>query len=96
MLLLLILLPACAALAAYFIRIHPLRRVLLVSTAVAHAALVCWLWIDPSFFPPVGNWLAVDSLGMLFLGITSLLFLCVSISAVGFLSRETGATRADS
>jgi hydrogenase-4 component F len=96
MLLLLILLPACAAVAAYFIRVHAVRRVLLVATAVAHTGLVCWLWIDPARFPAAGSWLAIDGLGMIFLAITSLLFLCVSVSAVGFLRTESGATRADS
>jgi len=95
MILTLILLPAAAALAAVLIRAHPVRRVLLVATASAHAGLVAWLWVDPSRFPPMGSWLAVDGLGTLFLGITSLLFLCVSFSAVGFLRRESGATRAD-
>ena len=88
--------PACAAVAAYFIRVHPVRRVLLVATAVVHTGLVCWLWIDPARFPAAGSWLAVDGLGMIFLAITSLLFLCVSVSAVGFLRTESGATRADS
>jgi hydrogenase-4 component F len=95
MILALILLPAAAALAAVFIRAHGARRVLLVAAAAAHAGLVTWLWRDPARFPPMGTWLAVDGLGMLFLGITSLLFLCVSFSAVGFLRRESGATRAD-
>ena len=91
----LILLPAAAALAAVFIRAHGARRALLVATAAVHAGLVAWLWLDPARFPALGTWLAIDGLGMLFLGITSLLFLCVSFSAVGFLQRESGATQAD-
>ena len=96
MILLLILLPACAGAAAFLLRIHGARRFLLVAVAAANAGLVCWLWTDPSRFPPAGSWLAVDGLGKIFLGITSLLFIAVSVSAVGFLRRESGATRADS
>jgi hydrogenase-4 component F len=96
MIILLIVLPACAAVAAFFLRSHGMRRVLLVTVAGLHAALVCWLWVQPAQFPPAGSWLAVDELGRVFLGITSALFLCVSLSTVGFLSRESGATRADS
>lgn len=95
MILALILIPAVAAIAAVLIRANGVRRVLLVVTAAAHAGLVTWLWRDPARFPALGSWLAIDGLGMLFLGITSLLFLCVSFSAVGFLRRESGATRAD-
>jgi hydrogenase-4 component F len=95
MILLPILLPAAAAVAAFFIRSHAVRRALLVAVAAVHAALVLWLWVEPARFPAAGSWLAVDELGRLFLGITSALFLCVSVSAVGFLSQESGATRAD-
>ncbi len=91
----LVVLPALAAIAAFFIRSHPLRRSLLVAAAVLHAGMVCWLWVDPARFPPMGSWLAVDALGRLFLAIASLLFLAVSVSAVGFLQRESGATSAD-
>ena len=95
MILALVLVPACAAVAAFFIRSHALRRTLLVTVAVVHAGLTTLLWIDPSRFPPIGAWLAIDPLGMLFLGIASLLFLAVSVSTVGFLRAESGSTRAD-
>ncbi len=95
MILALIALPGFAAIAAFFIRSHSLRRSLLVTVAVLQAGLVSWLWIDPARFPPLGSWLAADALGRLFLAIASLLFLAVSVSAVGFLQKESGATRAD-
>ena len=44
---------------------------------------------------PVGAALALDAAGLLFLGVTSVLFLAVSTYAVGYLARETGATRTD-
>jgi hydrogenase-4 component F len=87
--------PALAALICMLVRAHPVRRVILVAAAAVHAALVAWLWIDPSRFPPLSGWLALDSLGMLFLGITSLLFLTASVSAASFLRRENGVTQAD-
>ncbi|MGA2763025.1 MAG: proton-conducting transporter membrane subunit [Spirochaetia bacterium] len=95
MILILVLLPACAAVVAWLIRADSPRRVLLVAVSAIHAGLVCWLWIDPARFPPVGAWLAVDGLGLVFLGITSILFLAVSLSVVEFLRRESGTTRAD-
>jgi hydrogenase-4 component F len=95
MLLALIIEPAAAALIAFFVRPHALRRALLLAAAAAHTALVVLLWVDPSRFPPVGSWIAVDALGRLFLGIASVLFLAVSVSAVGFLSKESAATRSD-
>jgi hydrogenase-4 component F len=87
--------PALAAVIAILIRPHTIRRAILVAAAAAHTGLVAWLWIEPSRFPPVGNWLALDSLGILFLGITSLLFLFASIAAASFLRRENGVTQAD-
>ena len=93
MILILVLLPACAAVVAWLIRADAPRRVLLVAVSAIHAGLVCWLWIDPARFPPVGAWLAVDGLGLVFLGITSILFLAVSLSVVGFL-RGKAARRA--
>lgn len=95
MILLLVLLPAAAAVTAFFIRANLPRRILLVAVAAAHAFLAGWLWVSPSRFAPLGAWMAVDSLGALFLGITSLLFLVVSLYAVGFLRRESGSTSAD-
>jgi hydrogenase-4 component F len=95
MILALVLLPAVAAVAAFFIRAHAPRRILLVAVAAIHAGLTAWLWVDPARFPPMSAWLALDALGMLFLGIASLLFLAVSVSAVGFLRAESGSTHAD-
>ncbi len=95
MILLPVLLPAAAAVTAFFIRAHLPRRILLVGVAAVHAFLAGWIWIEPSRFPSLGAWMAVDSLGALFLGVTSLLFLVVSLYAVGFLRRESGSTSAD-
>jgi len=96
MILLPVLLPAAAAVIAFFIQAHGARRFLLAATAAAHSLLVAWMWVDPARFLALGDWMAMDGLGRLFLGITSALFLAVSLYAVGFLRRESGSTAADS
>ena len=59
-----------------------IRRGLLVGTALTHAALAaaCWKWTPA---PALGGWLALDAAGLLFLSITSGLFLVVSFYVVG-------------
>ncbi|MDD5087802.1 MAG: proton-conducting transporter membrane subunit [bacterium] len=67
------------------IRPDRLRRGLLISAAVLHFLLT----ITASGASPVlGGWLALDSLGHLFLGIVSLLFLVAIVYGVGYLARE--------
>ena len=85
--LLLILIPALAGGLAFCTRADKMRRALLVVTAVAHAGLTttAWFW-KPA--PALGGWLMLDGLGLLFLSITSALFLPVSVYAVNYLRRE--------
>ena len=85
--LLLILVPALAGGIAYFIRADNARRTLLVATAGVHAwlTIAAWFW-KPA--PVLGGWLALDGLGLLFLSITSALFLPISVYAVSYLRRE--------
>jgi len=83
----LILVPALAGLLAFLLREDRPRRFLLLATAMAHTGLVAACWIRR----PVSilhGWLAVDSLGLLFLSLTSLLFLAVGFYAFAFLKRE--------
>jgi hydrogenase-4 component F len=87
--------PAAAAVVSFFLRPHGARRVLLLAAASVHTGLVVLLWIEPGFFPAVGSWIAVDALGRLFLGITSVLFLAVAWAAVGFLRGESAAASTD-
>ena len=90
MLLALILVPTLAGFAMPLLRATLLRRVLLVATAVSHAAMtgfVALRWPDrPESI--LHGWLALDAMGMLFLGITSVLFLAAAVYAVGYLDRE--------
>jgi hydrogenase-4 component F len=83
-LLALILLPALAALVAYFSRRPPLRTAVLLGAAALHTAGVALLWPGPPIAGP-GGWLRVDALGLMALTVVSLLFLAVALYAVGFL-----------
>ncbi len=94
MIILLVLIPALAGTAAFFIGPDPLRRGLLVSTAVVHAALSVATWIVPPA-PALSGWLAEDALGRLFLTLTSLLFLAASFYAVAYLRGERDQPHSD-
>lgn len=94
--LLLVLIPAAAALAAFLARSDRLRRGLLVAAAALHAALVGKAWAgggDPAAAPEA--WLGIGSTEIGFLALTSLLFLVASVSAAGYLAREAGRERVD-
>ncbi len=94
MLLALIILPLAAGLAAWFIRSHRLRRSLLVAAALGHAGLTGLAFFRPPA-PALEGWLALDAAGLLFLAITSGLFLAVAVYALGYLAREDWARRQD-
>ncbi len=84
---LLLLIPALAALVAYVLPFHGLRRGLLVLAALAHTALTAslWTWTEQ---PILFGWIAVDAASLLFLSITSVLFLLASLYAVGYLHQQ--------
>ena len=92
---LLILIPTLAGAASFFILSDPLRRGLLVSTAIVQFALSVGTWLAPPA-PALGGWLAEDALGRLFLTLTSLLFLASSFYAVAYLREEREQSHADS
>ncbi|HKQ62475.1 MAG TPA: proton-conducting transporter membrane subunit [Candidatus Polarisedimenticolaceae bacterium] len=90
----LLLLPTAAGLVAFVLRSTRARRTLLVLTAVGHFALTAAVaWRPPA--PLLGGALALDAAGLLFLGITSALFLAASLYAVGYLQREQSGRRQD-
>ncbi len=83
----LILIPALCALAAFFIRNDRARRILLLGAALAHALITAAAWaMRPA--PVLNGWLTLDALGLLFLSMTSALFLAASVYAFTFLGRE--------
>src|SRR5437879_173163 len=88
MLIALILLPAAAGLLAFAIRRDGLRRAVLVATAIAHTAMTAIAVFGGVTFATMEGWLALDAVVLLFLGITSTLFLTAAFYAVGYLARE--------
>lgn len=90
----LLILPWLAGLLAFALRPAGLRRALLVGTALAHLGLTGSLWCRR---PSVGGtgWFGPDGPGLLFLGITSGLFLAASVYALGYLAREARVTHRD-
>ncbi len=84
----LVFLPLASALASVLIRSDRIRRAMLVATAAAHSALTGICWIAPPAVAP-GAWVGLDAAGRLFLGISSLLFLAVSVYVAHSLGRES-------
>ena len=87
----LLLTPAIAGLMAMVLRPNWPRRALLLLAAAAHTALVAACWVQRPA-PVVNGWMAIDALAMLFLSITSGLFLAVAFYAVGYLAHEQPGT----
>ncbi len=81
----LITVPLAAGVVSFFVRNNYLRRGLIIAASVIHLTLTCLVWISrpEGFF---GGWFAFDDLGIVFLAVTSLLFLGASVYGVGYLS----------
>jgi hydrogenase-4 component F len=90
----LLLIPLFSGIAAFIVRSIRLRRFLLVGSAIIHVLLTaaCWLKRAPA---STGTWLAFDAAGLLFLTITSCIFLASSVYAFGYLSTRTEGKMAD-
>src|SRR5262245_33688165 len=91
MLLALILVPTLAGFALPLLRAARWRRVLLLGTALTHVTMtgfVAFRWPDRPD-PLLDAWLALDAISLLFLCITSVLFLAAAVYAVGYLDRES-------
>jgi hydrogenase-4 component F len=68
------------------------RRALLVVIAAAHAGMTLSSWIvRPG--PMFGGWVALDGPGLLFLTVTSALFLAAAVYGYGYLGREAARAR---
>ena len=94
MILALVLMPALAGLSAFALPRPWMRRGLLIGTGLAHVILAATCWkTAPS--PALDGWLAVDPAGLLFLTITSGLFLVVSFYIVGYLSQQADKLTTD-
>lgn len=90
----LVLLPALGAVLALALRSERASRLLLPTFAALHLSAVAVLaLVKPG--PGLFGWLELDPLGLWFLGITSVLFLAVSLYAVGYLIKEGSQPKAD-
>ena len=85
--LLLILLPAIGAAAAYAVANGARRVRVLLVTAAAHLVLVAALWTRPGQ-SAFDGWLSADAFGLVVLSLVSVLFAAVAAYAVGVLSLE--------
>jgi len=86
--------PLAGGLAALAIPADAPRRLLLVATALAHAALTAATFAAAPG-PAYGGLLELDAPGQLFLALASALFLAASVYAVGYLHHEGGGTKKD-
>ncbi len=84
---LLIAVPGLTGLAAFAIRSDRLRRPLLPATALVHLALTVAAWVHRAP-AAAGDWLILDSTGVFFLSITSLLFLVIALHTTGYLASQ--------
>jgi len=87
MLWLLLAVPAGAALLALALPWNVLRRGLLIAAAGAHVALAATCCLQRPAAVMYG-WIALDDASILFLAITSVVFLVVSLYTVGYLAHE--------
>ena len=90
----LVLIPALSGLLAFWLRVDRPRRALLVVCACAHSTLTAlsWKWSPAAI---LNGWFALDPPGLLFLSITSALFLAAALYGVGYLRREGQGSRRD-
>jgi hydrogenase-4 component F len=97
----LILLPMCMGLLAFWWKPDPTRRALLAATAALHTTVVAALWwqrtSSASYMsaPPPGAWIGLDATGLLFLSIVSLLFLASALYSTGYLWQERRSMHVD-
>ncbi len=83
----LLVIPAVAGLLAFGLRWDGLRRAVLLSAAAAHAALAAAAWTTPPE-RALDGWLGIDAASLVFLSLTSVLFLAAAVYAVGYLREE--------
>ena len=88
MILALILIPLLAGSVAFFLKGPVASRTLLISSALAHSVIVSLCWIsNPA--PALEGWLSLDAMGLIFMSISSALFLLASIYRVGAVKTQS-------
>jgi len=88
----LLFMPLATGLLMLILPADALRRMLLAATAAIHLALTGACFVHP---PTPNGMLDPDALGLVFLGLSSLLFFMVSLYAVGYLREEGPGPRRD-
>lgn len=78
--------PFLGGLLCFVVKGDTLRRGLLFLTALIHLFLVTLLYVNPG---KAGRWIAADDLSLLFLFITSILFLASSLYTIAYLSSHS-------
>jgi len=90
----LLLIPFLAAMISFFIRIDGVRRIILIGAAVCHTSIMAISWVHiPA--PIMSGYFTIDPIALLFLSITSVLFLMASFYAVGYLKAEQHGEKKD-
>ncbi len=88
----LVLIPALAAVLSLLVRNDILRRFILALAAIGHTGVTLAAWfLEPA--PLFDGWFMLDKPGLLFLTITSVLFLASSWYALGYLADESRRTK---
>lgn len=72
------------------------RRGLLIAGAIGHSAMTAVLGFARPTYPSTGAWVGLDAAGLLFISITSALFLAVAVYTVGYLKRDSDSKIRDS
>ena len=83
-----VLIPAVTGFTAFFVSSRRLLRVLLLAGSIGHLSAVAVAAVRQPVGQP-GAWIGLDAAGLLFLGVTSILFAAVAVYTIGYLGRET-------
>ncbi len=86
--------PAAAGIICFLSPSKTLCRYLLCMAAVLHSLMVGWQWFHRETIPG-SDWVGLDDAGLVFLSITSLLFLGSSVYTFGYLKTEDQGHRRD-
>jgi formate hydrogenlyase subunit 3/multisubunit Na+/H+ antiporter MnhD subunit len=89
MLISIVLIPALLGLLSILLPYKKIRRGLLIAGSISHLTLTVILGFMRNNAYNTGDWIGLDNQGLLFLVITSILFLMVSIYTAGYLWRES-------
>lgn len=96
MLISIFLIPLLLGLLALAIPWKGVRRGILIAGAVCHLIITAVLGLFLRNAYESGDWIGLDSRGLLFLSVTSVLFLAVAIYTTGYLGRDSGRNVMDS